>query len=86
MSQDKLVAVLTELLVQKGVSPAEVFAALKQGEGASLLDTVVLPTLSSEELEWMWSRWDGVSLVFGYSGEAIHTELNKRGLGHLCPV
>lgn len=86
MSHDKLLAVLTGLLVQKGVAPAEVLAALTQSDGVDFLDTVILPTLTVEELKLLWDNWSGVGSICGYSGEAIHAELNRRGAGNLCPV
>jgi len=43
--------------------------------------------ITDEELKKMWDLWDGTEkTVYGYRGEDLHAELNRRGLGAYCAV
>lgn len=42
---------------------------------------------SDDDLKSAWDLWDGTDeTVEGYTGEEIHHELNRRGLGAYCSV
>jgi len=45
-----------------------------------------LEVLSVAELKLLWDRYDGTNEPWGFWGEEIHRELNRRGEGLYCAV
>lgn len=45
-----------------------------------------LETMTDDELKRLWDLYDGENAPDGWSGEAIHAELNVRGLGSYCAI
>jgi hypothetical protein len=45
-----------------------------------------LKTMEASELKQLWDAYDGTNAPGGFSGEAIHLELNARGLGEYCAI
>lgn len=42
--------------------------------------------MCDNEVMMLWKHYDGTNAPLGISGEAIHFELNRRGLGKHCAV
>jgi hypothetical protein len=42
--------------------------------------------LSLRDVKALWDQYDGTNNPFGYEGEEIHAELNRRGEGAYCAV
>lgn len=45
-----------------------------------------LAGMSDEAVKKLWDAYDGCNCPSGISGEAIHSDLNRRGLGRYCAV
>lgn len=49
-------------------------------------EKAALQIMTTAEVKALWDRYDGTNEPDGISGEAIHTELNRRGEGVYCAV
>lgn len=45
-----------------------------------------LAKLTPDAVRALWDEYDGCNCPGGFSGEAIHMDLNRRGLGRYCAV